>query len=61
MTDTEQILHEILAKLREDYMRAAQPYIDQLATIQAAKMPPPIYISTEQAIALGLLQEDNKQ
>lgn len=54
--DTEErYLIDILAGLQESYAKSAQPYIDRLAAIRSAKQPPPIYLTMEQAQALGFV------
>ena len=50
----ERYVHEILAKLREDYAKAAQPYFDRLAMIHSLRPMPPLIVTVEQARELGL-------
>lgn len=50
----EQYLREILAMLRESYDKAAKPYIDRIAMIQSHRKPEPIYVTIEQAKAMGI-------
>lgn len=40
MNSEEQFCHQMLAKLRMDYDRAAKPYVDRLARIKSMEMPP---------------------
>lgn len=40
MTSEEQFCHQMLAKLRMDYERAAKPYVDRLARIKSMEIPP---------------------
>ncbi len=49
MSAEERYLREMLAMLREGYEKAAKPYIDRLAEIQAMRPPSPVIIATEQA------------
>lgn len=55
MADEEQCLIEILERLREEHAKAAQPYLARLAAIRAREEPPNIFVTVEQAQALGLL------
>lgn len=50
-------LHEMLANLRRDYEKAAQPYIDRLVMIQSLRSPAPMLVTAGQAQQLGLLPE----
>ena len=47
-------LHEMLANLRRDYEKAAQPYIDRLVMIQSLRSPAPMLVTAGQAQQLGL-------
>lgn len=51
----ERYLREHLARLQESYARAAKPYIDRLAAINAMRQPAPMIVTLEQAQALGLM------
>lgn len=49
----DQYLREILAMLRENYDKAAKPYIERLAMIRSHRKPEPIFVTIEQAKAMG--------
>jgi hypothetical protein len=53
MTDEEQYLHETLDWIREDYARAAKPYIDRLIFLKSLK-PTQYVITEEQAKIMGI-------
>jgi len=53
--DEEHYLIEILQRLRLEHEKAAQPYLDRLAMIRSRKEPPSIFVTVEQAQALGIL------
>lgn len=46
-TDEERYLHEMLAMLRDNYAKAAEPYLKRLAEIHAMRRPQPIVIPIE--------------
>lgn len=46
-----------LARLQREYQAAAKPFIDRLVAIEMLRPPPPIFITKEQAEALGFLTE----
>ena len=46
-------LRETLSMLHESYAKAAKPYIDRLVAIQAMKPPEPMFVTVEQAEAMG--------
>lgn len=57
-SEEERDLREILDRLRQEYERRAKPYIDRLAAIESLRPPPRIFMTIEQARALGLLPGD---
>lgn len=53
MTEEQQLL-EMIAMIQKDYQKQIQHYVDRLVLLRSLQMPPPIYISLEQAEKLGL-------
>ena len=53
MGDEELYLRECLASLQRLYQAAAKPLVDRLVAIEMRKPSPPIFITMEQAKALG--------
>ena len=53
MTEEQQLL-EMIAMIQKDYQKQIEPYIKRLVLIESLKPPPPIFITLEQAMALGL-------
>ena len=51
-SDEERHINEILRILQEDYIKAAQPYIDRLMAIQPVR---PMLVTLEQAYEMGLV------
>ena len=50
-------LYEQIDALRRSYENAIKPYINRLVVIQQMKAPAPMFVSVEQAQALGLVGE----
>ena len=51
--DEEHFLRETIAMLKESYDKAVKPYIDRLVMIQCHRKPDPIFVTIEQARAMG--------
>ena len=52
--EQERYLREALARLDADYRKMAKPYIDRLVFLQSLRPSPPMFVTKEQAEALGL-------
>lgn len=46
LDDEERYLREVLARLQEDYHKAAKPYVDRLVTIYAMRPPQPTVLNS---------------
>lgn len=57
MDDEELYLREMIASLQRSYAEAIKPYVDRLVAIENMRLPAPIFISVEQARAIGLIKE----
>lgn len=49
----ERYLREMIAMLHESYTKAAKPYVDRLASIYALRPAPRMFVTKEQAEAMG--------
>lgn len=51
--EEERYLLKTLAMLQESYAKAAKPYIDRIAMIHSYRKPEPLFVTIEQAQAMG--------